>query len=124
MSKTISILAGIAVVIVAVLHFGFLTLEMFFWDHPFGREAFGMTPEVSQSSAALAANQGLYNGILATGLLWSWLTRKSDVVLFFLLSIIVAGIYGAATAKATILFIQAAPALAAAILVWMSRSKQ
>ena len=124
MSKTISIIAGIAVVIVAVLHFGFLTLEMFFWDHPFGREVFGMTPEVSQSSAALAANQGLYNGILATGLLWSWLTRKTDVVLFFLLSIIVAGIYGAATAKATILFTQAAPALIAAILVWMSRSKQ
>ena len=123
MSKAVTTFAGIAVVIVALLHFGFMALEMFFWDHPVGREVFAMTPEVSQSSAVLAANQGLYNGILAVGLLWSYFTRRPEVVLFFLCSIIVAGIFGAATAKPTILFTEAVPALIAATLVWMSRDK-
>jgi uncharacterized membrane protein len=67
-----TILANIVIAVVAVLHVGFLLLEMFFWDHPFGRKRFGMTPEYSQASASLAANQGLYNGFLAAGLIWDW----------------------------------------------------
>jgi putative membrane protein len=123
MSKPLPAIAAILVVFVALLHFGILTLEMFFWDHPVGRKIFAMTPEVSQSSAVLAANQGLYNGILAVGLLWSLITKKRDVILFFLLSIVVAGIFGAATAKPTILFTQATPALIAAIAVWWSGAR-
>ena len=95
MSNTTKTLAGISVGLVVLLHLGFLVLEMFLWDHPIGQEIFAMTPEVSKNSAALAANQGLYNGILAVGLVWSWYTRRLEVVLFFLLSIIVAGIFGA-----------------------------
>ena len=65
-----SLVSNIFVGVVAVLHIGFLALEMFFWDHPFGRKRFKMTPEYSKASASLAANQGLYNGFLAAGLVW------------------------------------------------------
>ena len=109
-------LAAVAVIIVALLHFGFLALEMFYWDHPVGQKIFSMTPEQSAETAALAANQGLYNGFLAAGLLWSVITRKTDVVIFFLLCVVVAGIFGAVTAKPTILLIQAAPAALALLL--------
>ncbi|MFC2951994.1 DUF1304 domain-containing protein [Marinicaulis aureus] len=109
-------LAALAVIIVALLHFGFLALEMFYWDHPIGQKIFSMTPEQSFETAALAANQGLYNGFLAAGLLWSVITRKTDVVIFFLLCAVVAGIFGAVTAKPTILLIQAAPAALALLL--------
>ncbi len=64
------VLANIVIAVVAILHLGFLALEMFFWNHPFGQKRFGMTPEYSQASASLAANQGLYNGFLAAGLIW------------------------------------------------------
>ncbi|MEX6633520.1 DUF1304 domain-containing protein [Hyphococcus lacteus] len=110
------LLAKFTVIIVALLHFGFLALEMFFWDHPIGREIFAMTPEQSADTAVLAANQGLYNGFLAAGLLWGVLTRKTDIVVFLLLCVIVAGIFGAVTAKPTILFTQATPALVALVL--------
>ena len=109
-------LAAVAVIIVALLHFGFLALEMFYWDHPVGQKIFSMTPEQSAETAALAANQGLYNGFLAAGLLWGVITRKTDVVIFFLLCVVVAGIFGAVTAKPTILLIQAAPAALALLL--------
>lgn len=110
------LLANLAVIIVALLHFGFLALEMFFWDHPIGREIFAMTPEQSADTAILAANQGLYNGFLAAGLLWGVLARKIDIVVFLLLCVIVAGVFGAVTAKPTILLTQAAPALVALVL--------
>jgi len=110
------LLANLAVIIVALLHFGFLALEMFFWDHPIGREIFAMTPEQSADTAVLAANQGLYNGFLAAGLLWGVLARKIDIVVFLLLCVIVAGVFGAVTAKPTILLTQAAPALVALVL--------
>lgn len=115
------ILATLAVLIVAALHFGFLTLEMFFWDHPIGRDIFSMTPQQSADTAVLAANQGLYNGFLAAGLLWGALAKKRDVVIFFLLCVIVAGVFGAATAKPTILLTQSAPAALALILTLISR---
>ena len=69
--------------LVAFSHIGFLVLEMFLWDHPVGRRVFRMTPEVSANSAALAANQGLYNGFLAAGLLWALWTGRRDLKGFF-----------------------------------------
>ena len=115
--------AVLFVVLVAALHIGFLVLEMFFWDHPIGREVFSMTAEQSANSAVLAANQGLYNGFLAAGLLWGLLAGKRDVVTFFLGFIFVAGLYGAATAKPTILFVQALPAAVALSFFLLSRPR-
>ena len=114
-------LANILIVIVALLHLGFLALEMFFWDHPFGRKRFGMTAEYSKASASLAANQGLYNGFLAAGLLWGLLTDQFAVKMFFLICVIIAGIYGGLTARRTILYIQALPGLLALMLLYLSR---
>jgi putative membrane protein len=116
-----TILANIVIAVVAVLHVGFLLLEMFFWDHPFGRKRFGMTPEYSQASASLAANQGLYNGFLAAGLIWGLASGQFSVKLFFLVCVIIAGIYGAFTARRSILYIQAMPALLGLILLYLSR---
>ncbi|MEM6912505.1 MAG: DUF1304 domain-containing protein [Pseudomonadota bacterium] len=107
------VLAGVAVFLVGAIHGGILVLEMFYWDHPIGREVFGMTPEESAVSAVLAANQGLYNGFLAAGLFWGLLANKRDVVMFFLLCVITAGVFGAVTAKPSILFTQASPAVIA-----------
>jgi len=116
-----TILANIVIAVVAVSHVGFLLLEMFFWDHPFGRKRFGMTPEYSQASASLAANQGLYNGFLAAGLIWGLASGQFSVKLFFLVCVIIAGIYGAFTARRSILYIQAMPALLGLILLYLSR---
>ena len=116
-----TILANILIVIVALLHLGFLALEMFFWDHPFGRKRFGMTSEYSKASATLAANQGLYNGFLAAGLLWGLSTGQFDVKMFFLICVVIAGIYGGLTARRTILYVQALPGLLALILLFLSR---
>ncbi len=117
------IIAAIAVAIVAVEHLGILVLEMFFWDHEIGREIFSMTAEESAITKTLAANQGLYNGFLAAGLLWGLIAGKRDVIIFFLLCVIIAGVFGAATAKPSILFTQGAPALAALILMGFARPR-
>jgi putative membrane protein len=111
------------VALVALEHLYILILEMFLWTKPAGLSAFGLTPEFAEQTAALAANQGLYNGFLAAGLIWS-LIRKDDgfpLRVFFLSCVIVAGIFGAATAKPSILFIQAAPALLALIVTLLAR---
>src|SRR5215211_9149535 len=113
--------ANILVGIVAVLHIGFLVLEMFLWDHPVGRRNFKMTPEYSKESATLAANQGLYNGFLAAGLIWGLAINSTAVKIFFLLCVLIAGIFGGFTARRTILYIQALPALLALIAVYLSR---
>jgi putative membrane protein len=110
-------LAAVLVGVVALSHIGFLALEMFLWDRPLGRKIFNMTPEVSASSAALAANQGLYNGFLAAGLIWGLYANRPDVQIFFLACVIVAGVFGGFTAKRTIIYIQALPAVAAMIAV-------
>jgi putative membrane protein len=119
-----NIAAAVVIAIVAALHIYFLVLEMFLWRTPFGLRTFRMTKEVADSSAVLAANQGLYNGFLAAGLLWSLLAYGVEggrpILTFFLLCVIVAGIYGAATVSRRILFIQAVPAGIALILVWLS----
>ena len=117
------ILAILAVAFVSIEHFGILALEMFYWDHEIGQRIFSMTPEQSAETAVLAANQGLYNGFLAAGLLWGLIAQKRDVIIFFLLCVIVAGVFGAATAKPTILFTQAAPALIALVLTLVARQK-
>jgi putative membrane protein len=114
--------AHIAVAIVALLHLYFLVLEMFLWDKPAGLRAFGHTPEAAAASKVLAANQGLYNGFLAAGLLWglSLGAAGTAVQVFFLLCVLIAGLYGAFTASRKILYVQALPALIALALVWMS----
>ena len=108
---------------VALSHFGFLVLEMFFWDHPLGRRIFGMTPEVSARSAALAANQGLYNGFLAAGLLWALWAGRRDLKIFFLGCVVVAGVFGGMTAKTSILFTQALPAAMALGVVLLASKR-
>ena len=114
-------LANVLTGIVALLHVGFLMLEMFFWDHPVGRKRFGMTPEYSKASATLAANQGLYNGFLAAGLVWGLLSGDFSIKIFFLVCVVIAGIYGGFTAKRSILYIQALPGLLALLVVYLAR---
>jgi putative membrane protein len=115
--------ANVVVGLVAALHLYFLTLEMFFWNKPLGRKAFGLTPEFAQSTAALAANQGLYNGFLAAGLIWGLSLGPAGfaIKVFFLACVIVAGVFGAATASRKILFVQAIPGAIALALVLLAR---
>ena len=114
-----SISSTIAISLVIVLHILFMVLEMFFWNTPFGRKTFGLKEDYAKQSATLAANQGLYNGFLAAGLLWGLTsTGGFDALIFFLSCIIIAGIYGALTAKRSILYLQALPAaIAMALLI-------
>jgi putative membrane protein len=116
--------AAVAVFIVAALHVYFLVLEMFLWRRPLGLRTFRMTQEVADSSAVLAANQGLYNGFLAAGLLWAWfgfgVVSGRGILTFFLACIIVAGLYGGATVSRRIILIQSLPAAIALALVWLS----
>ena len=113
-------LATIVIAVVAILHLGFLVLEMFLWNHPFGRKTFKMTKEVSESSATLAANQGLYNGFLAAGLIWGLISGEFSVKLFFLICVLIAGVFGGFTAKRSILYIQALPALLGLVFLYVS----
>jgi len=107
------------VLLVALLHVYILVLEMFLWDKPQGRKAFGLTPEFAAQTKVLAANQGLYNGFLAAGLFWgpSLGSAGLAVKVFFLSCVLVAGVYGAATANKRILFIQAVPAAVGLVLL-------
>jgi putative membrane protein len=116
----LSAVAGALVVIVAALHAYFLVLEMFLWTTPTGRRVFGTDPDFADRSKALAANQGLYNGFLVAGLLWGLLTDSTDVQVFFLLCVIVAGVYGAATVNRRILLVQAMPGLVALVFVLLA----
>ncbi len=108
-----SLLAAVLVGIVAVQHLGFLVLEMFLWTKPAGRQVFGLDRAFAEQSRALAANQGLYNGFLAAGLLWGLVADRTDVRVFFLVCVVVAGAYGAATVNRRILLVQAVPAVLA-----------
>ena len=119
-----TLVAQILVGIVAVLHLGFLVLEMFLWNTPRGRASFGTTPEFAAQSATLAANQGLYNGFLSAGLVWSLVAHDPvgfQAKVFFLVCVIIAGLYGATTVNKRILFIQAVPAVLARAAVLLSR---
>lgn len=111
------------VLLVALEHFYFLYLEMFLWTKPKGLKIFGNTAERAEASKVLAANQGLYNGFLAAGLLWGLIYPNADVgvhiQLFFLACVLVAGIYGGMTVKKTIMFIQGGPALLGLLVLMM-----
>jgi putative membrane protein len=106
----VRVVANVLIGLVALSHLGFLVLEMFLWDHPIGRKVFALTPELSARTAALAANQGLYNGFLAAGLVWALWSGRRDLRVFFLGCVVVAGVFGGVTAKTSILFVQALPA--------------
>jgi putative membrane protein len=117
-------IANVVVALVAALHVYFLILEMFLWTKPLGLKTFRNSPEKAQESAVLAANQGLYNGFLAAGLIWGLVQAVPafafQIKVFFLLCVIVAGAYGAATVSQRILIVQAAPAALALILLWLA----
>ena len=117
-----SIAADIVVALVALLHVWFLVLEMFLWDKAIGLRVFGQTKEAAAASKVLAANQGLYNGFLAAGLLWGLLLGAdgTGIKMFFLGCVLVAGLFGAATANRRILFVQAFPAALGLALVLLS----
>jgi len=113
-------LANILTGVVALIHTYILVLEMFLWTTPRGRKAFGTTEAFAKESKVLAANQGLYNGFLAAGLVWGiWLgdAAGDPVKIFFLICVAVAGAYGAATVGIRILLIQTVPALIALVAV-------
>jgi putative membrane protein len=118
------LIANIVVALVAALHCYFLVLEMFLWTKPLGLKTFRNSPEKAAASAVLAANQGLYNGFLAAGLIWGLVHPNAafafEIKLFFLLCVIVAGLYGAATVSHRILLVQAAPAAIALILLMLA----
>jgi putative membrane protein len=116
--------ADVAVLVVALLHVYILVLEMFLWTTPFGRRVFRLSPEAANASRVLAANQGLYNGFLAAGLFWSLALGAGGFAIrvFFLICVLVAGLFGAATANRRILWVQAVPAALALVLVWLSRA--
>ncbi|MBD8689337.1 MULTISPECIES: DUF1304 domain-containing protein [unclassified Rhizobium] len=113
-------IANILIVLIAALHAYILVLQMVLWTKPAGRRAFRLSPEFAEASKVLAANQGLYNGFLAAGLIFALSQGDGQrcVAIFFLGCILVAGVFGAATAGKKILFIQAVPALAALIAVF------
>ena len=122
-AEPVAVIADVVVALIALLHVYILVLEMFLWEKPTGLRAFGQTREAAAASKVLAANQGLYNGFLAAGLFWglSLGAGGSSVKLFFFLAcILVAGLYGVATASRKILFVQAIPALIGLVLVLMT----
>ncbi len=116
------LLANIVVGLIGLIHVYILVLEMFLWDKPVGLRAFGQTQAAASASKVLAANQGLYNGFLAAGLFWglSLGANGTDVKIFFLCCVLVAGVYGAVTANRKILIVQAIPAAIGLVLVLLS----
>jgi putative membrane protein len=119
----VNLIAQILIALVALLHIYFLVLEMFLWDTAYGRRVFRLTPEKAAASKVLAANQGLYNGFLAVGLIWGLWLREGGrpVQVFFLLCVFVAGIFGGLTTSRRILLVQALPALVTLVLVLLAR---
>ncbi len=114
--------ANVLLALVALLHLYFLVLEMFLWTKPRTRKIFGLTEAQAEATRTLAANQGLYNGFLAAGLVWGLGADEYPVKIFFLGCVITAGIYGAMTANRRILFVQALPAAVALALVCAGQS--
>lgn len=117
-------LATVLVALVALIHVYIVVLEMFLWTTPRGRAAFGLTPEFAEQTKALAANQGLYNGFLAAGLAWGIVGPdhlRLGFQVFFLVCVMVAGVYGAVTASRRILFVQTVPATVSLLAVLLAR---
>jgi putative membrane protein len=120
----VTVVAGILVGLVALIHLYIVVLEMFLWTTPRGRAAFGNTEEFAKASAVLAANQGLYNGFLAAALVWGLIATDPtgfQLKLYGLVCVIVAGIYGAVTASRKILYVQVIPGALALIAVLLAR---
>ena len=113
------VIASVLVAVVASLHAWFLVLEMFLWTKPAGLKTFRNTPEKAETTRVLAANQGLYNGFLAAGLLWGLVTAQWNVVVFFLLCVVVAALYGAWSVSRRIFYVQGLPAIAALAALWL-----
>ena len=116
-----TIFADAMVVLVAILHLYFMTLD-FFWEKPLRMRAFGIKPEFAKASRTLAANQGLYNEFLAAGLIWGLClgVDENPINVFFLICIVIACVFGALTTNRKIFFIQALPALIALLLIWIA----
>lgn len=114
-------IANILAALIAALHIYILVLEMFLWDKPAGRRAFGLSPDFAKATKALAANQGLYNGFLAAGLFFGLMNGEEGhtFVIFFLICVLVAGIFGGLTASRKIIFIQALPAALALVAAFV-----
>ena len=108
---------NVVIAIVALLHIYFLILEMFLWDKPKGMKVFGTTPEKAEMTKVMAANQGLYNGFLAAGLIWGLFSGDIAVKIFFLSCVVIAGVYGAATVSKKIIYVQALPAAIGLLLL-------
>ncbi|WP_299156690.1 DUF1304 domain-containing protein [uncultured Tenacibaculum sp.] len=107
------------IALVALIHIYIVILEMVLWTKPKGIKTFGLkSKEFAEETKVLAANQGLYNGFLAAGLIWSLLSEKTDVALFFLCCVFIAGVYGAySTKKPRIFFVQSIPSLIGILLL-------
>ena len=118
-----SLLALVAIAVVAFLHIAFFVLESFLWTKPTGRRIFGLSAELAESTKSLALNQGLYNAFLAAGLIWCLFPSGCSfgIKVFFLSCVVIAGIVGGLTAKRSILFIQALPGAVALLLVLFSQ---
>lgn len=114
-----SMIALVLVLLVALLHLYFLVLEMFLWTRPLGLKTFRNTPEKAETTRVLAANQGLYNGFLAAGLLYAAITGSREFALFFLACVVVAGAYGAYSVNKRIFFVQAVPAIAGLLALFL-----
>ncbi len=117
-----TVAANVVIGLVAFLHVYFMLLEMFYWNKPLGLKAFGLTQEQADQSKTLAANQGLYNGFLAAGLIWGLALGAAGfhIKAFFLICVLIAGLFGAATANKKILFVQALPAAVGLALLFLS----
>lgn len=116
------VLVNVVVILVALLHVYFLTLQMFLWRKPIGLRVFNQTPEAAETSRVLAMNQGFYNGFIAAGLLWSLGMEECGpkIMIFFLVFVLLAGILGAVTANRKILWVQAMPAAIGLVLILIS----
>lgn len=116
------LLSNVVVAVVALLHVGFLVLEVFLWTKPVGMRAFGLDADRARTTATLAANQGLYNGFLAAGLVWSLLATETrwPLQVFFLSCVIIAGVFGAITVDKSILVVQALPGVIALLLAYLA----
>jgi putative membrane protein len=117
------LLATVLIMIVTLLHLGFMAMEMLFWTSPVVIKSFSMTPAFAEASRVLAANQGLYNGFLAAGLIWALWSSRFDLKVFFLGCVTIAGIFGGMTAKLSIVFVQALPAILALAALVLARSR-
>ena len=114
-----STVALLLLVLVALLHLYFLLLEMVLWTRPLGLKTFRNTPEKAEATRVLAANQGLYNGFLAAGLLYAAITGSREFAVFFLLCVVIAGAYGAYSVNKRIFFVQALPAIVGLLVLFM-----